>query len=75
MIKTDELMAEAVLLPVELRTKLVEQLLESLNPSQVEIDKLWAEEAEKRAEALKNGDVQTIPGEEVFSRIKERLKG
>ena len=75
MIKPDELIAEAVSLPVEIRTKLVEQLLESLNPSLAEFDKLWAEEAERRVEELERGDIKAIPGEEVISRIKKRLKG
>ena len=75
MIKPDELIAEAVSLPVEIRTKLVEQLLESLNPSLEEFDKLWEEEAERRVEELERGDIKAIPGEEVVSKIKKRLKG
>ncbi len=40
---------EALSLPAEARMTLVEKLLTSLNlPTQVEIDRLWAEEAEQR---------------------------
>ncbi len=74
MIKTDELFAEAVSLPVEIRTQLVDQLLRSLNPAQKEIDELWAKEAEKRVEQIKSGKVKTIPGEEVFKKIHKRLR-
>jgi hypothetical protein len=42
-----KLMEEAVSLPVELRTQLVDELLKSLNPSRVEIEDSWAVEAEK----------------------------
>ncbi len=42
-----KLMEEAVSLPIELRTQLVDELLESLNPSRVEIEDSWAVEAEK----------------------------
>ncbi|MHC9539626.1 MAG: addiction module protein [Vulcanimicrobiota bacterium] len=47
MISKDDLISEAVSLPVEIRLQLVEKLLESLNPSYKEIDDLWAVEAEK----------------------------
>jgi len=72
MIKTKEIFDEAISLPVEIRTKLIEKLLLSLNPSQKEIDKLWAKEAEKRVEEIRSGTVKTISGEKVFKKI---LKG
>jgi putative addiction module component (TIGR02574 family) len=71
--KTEDLFDEAVSLPVEARALLVDKLLQSLNPTQTEIDKLWSEEAEKRAEEIRNGSVETIPGEHVFNKIRERL--
>jgi putative addiction module component (TIGR02574 family) len=74
MIKTKELFDEAISLPIEIRTKLIEKLLRSLNPSQKEIDKLWATEAEKRVTEIRNGKVKTIPGERVFKKIRDRLK-
>lgn len=73
MIKTKELFDEAISLPIEIRTQLVEKLLRSLNPSQKEIDKLWAKEAEKRVEEIRSGKVKTIPGEIVFKKIRNRL--
>ena len=72
MIKTDELFAEAVSLPVDVRTQLVDKILRSLHPTQKEIDGLWAEEAEKRVEEIKSGKVKTIPGDEVFKKILAR---
>jgi putative addiction module component (TIGR02574 family) len=73
MLKSDELIDEAMSLPIELRAQLVDKLLKSLNPSQAEIDKLWALEAEKRVGAIEAGEVRPIPGEEVFGRIRKRL--
>jgi putative addiction module component (TIGR02574 family) len=73
MIKTKELFDEAISLPIEIRMQLVEKLLRSLNPTQKEIDKLWAKEAEKRIEEIKSCKVKTIPGEKVFKRIRDRL--
>ncbi|HDH04134.1 MAG TPA: addiction module protein [Nitrospirae bacterium] len=71
--KTDELISEAISLPVEVRTLLVNKLLESLNPPDKEIDELWAKEAEKRVEDIRTGKVKTIPGEEVFKRIRKKI--
>lgn len=73
MIETKEIFDKAISLPIEIRTKLVEKLLLSLNPSQKEIDKLWAKEAEKRVEEIRSGKVKTIPGEKVFKKILNRL--
>ena len=72
MIKTKELFDEAVSLPVEIRTQLVDKLLRSLHPTRKEIDELWVEEAEKRVEEIKSGKIKTIPGKEVFKKILGR---
>ena len=72
MIKSAKLFDEAVSLPVEIRTQLVDKLLRSLHPVQKEIDKLWAAEAEKRVEEIKSGKVKTIPGDEVSKKILGR---
>jgi putative addiction module component (TIGR02574 family) len=71
--KTEDLFDEAISLPVEKRTLLVDKLLQSLNPTQSEIDKLWAEEAEKRVKEIAEGSVKALPGERVFSKIRERI--
>jgi putative addiction module component (TIGR02574 family) len=71
--KTEDLFDEAISLPVEERTLLVDRLLQSLNPTQSDIDKLWAEEAEKRLKEITEGSVKTIPGDEVFGKIRERF--
>lgn len=64
---------EALALPVDARLGLVEMLLSSLNlPSQNEIDRLWAEEAERRVAAIDRGEVSLIPGEKVFEKIRNK---
>jgi putative addiction module component (TIGR02574 family) len=66
---------EALSLPVDARLGLVERLLSSLNlPTQSEIDHLWAEEAEHRVSEIENGNVELIPGERVFERIREKYR-
>jgi len=52
---------------------LVEKLLTSLNlPIQAEIDQLWTEEAERRVSQIERGDVELIPGDEVFAKIRRK---
>jgi putative addiction module component (TIGR02574 family) len=74
MISKDELISEAVSLPVEIRLQLVEKLLESLNPSHKDIDKLWATEVERRIAEIDRGGVETVPGDDVFRKLHDRLK-
>jgi len=73
MLKADDLINEAISLPVELRARLVDELLKSLNPSQAEIDELWAAEAERRVGEIESGKVKPIPGEQVFQALRKRL--
>ena len=73
MINANELISMAESLPLELKTRLIDRLLNSLHPSQTEIDNLWANEAEKRVEEVKTGKVITIPGEVVFREIHDRF--
>jgi putative addiction module component (TIGR02574 family) len=73
MLKADELINEAISLPMELRARLVDELLKSLNPSQAEIDELWAAEAERRIGEIESGKVKPIPGEQVFKELRKRL--
>jgi putative addiction module component (TIGR02574 family) len=60
-------------LPVDIRTQLIEKLLDSLNPTKKEIDELWGKEAELRVQEIKTGKVKTIPGENVFKEIQDKL--
>lgn len=70
--KTIELIAEAVALPVEERARVVENLLSSLNPPDQAVDAAWATVARRRLDELRSGRVEAIPGEVVFERIRQR---
>jgi len=74
MIKTDELISEAISLPIDIRTQLINRLLVSLNPERRDIDEFWMKEAEKRLKDIKTGKVKTVSGEQVFQEIKERFQ-
>ena len=66
---------EVLLLPTDTKVSLVEQLLISLNlPTQPEVDRLWAEEAERRIAQIEKGKVKLLPGEKVFSDIRKKYQ-
>jgi len=64
---------EALDLPANERLGLIDKLLESINPTMRSIQEAWIAEAEKRLQHYRNGKGQAIPGEEVFSKIQDRL--
>jgi putative addiction module component (TIGR02574 family) len=74
-ITNDKVIEGALSLPADIRLKLIEKLLRSLNlPIDEEIDRLWAEEAERRVSQVKEGKVKLVSGEEVFSKIRGKHK-
>ena len=73
-VKTNELISMVESLPVDIKTTLVEKILDSLHPSQKEIDALWTKEAETRVLEIKSREAKTIPGDEVFKEIKNRFR-
>ena len=60
------LLEEALALPVDERADLVERLLSSLEPSEPETERLWAQEVEGRIAALDRGELKAISAEEFF---------
>ena len=70
--KTADLIAEAISLPVEERAVIVGTILKSLNPPETEIDEKWLAVAQKRLREIRSGKVKTVPGEEVFREVMER---
>lgn len=69
----DRVVEEALSLPSDIRISLVEKLLMSLNlPVDEEIDRLWAEEAERRVSQIEEGRAELVSGEEVFAKIRAK---
>jgi len=69
----EELFKNIEVLPIELKTKLVDMLLSSLNPINDSIDKVWIKEANRRKDELETGKVTAVSGEEVFRKIQQRF--
>jgi putative addiction module component (TIGR02574 family) len=57
---------------VEQRAMVADSILKSLSPPESEIDKKWAVVAKRRLSELKSGKVKSIPGEEVFRKIRKQ---
>jgi putative addiction module component (TIGR02574 family) len=49
------------------RYEIVEKIMQSLDKSDAEVDRVWAEEALYRAKACDDGRMKTISFEEVFA--------
>lgn len=72
--KTQDLIDEAISLPIEERALLVDSLLQSMNPLSKENDQKWAQEAKKRLDELRSGKVAPLSGDEVFRKIWKRFE-
>ena len=72
---SNKIFDEALSLPADARASLIEKLLASLNlPTQSEIDRLWAEEAEHRVTQVDRGEVELIPGDVVFEKMRNEYQ-
>ena len=66
-----DIAAEALELPLTARAELASQLLASLDDlSEEETDQLWAYEAERRYSEYKAGNIEAVPAEDVFARLR-----
>lgn len=70
-LSVEQIAEEALSLPSEARALLADRLVESLDPSEDGyVQQLWAVEACRRRDDVRNGRVQTIPGDEALERIR-----
>jgi putative addiction module component (TIGR02574 family) len=63
-----EILKDALALPVEERSELVDSLLESLEPDP-EIEEAWRQEVVRRAADVDAGRIKTTPWPEVRARL------
>lgn len=69
----EELEREALKLSSDERERLALSLLSSIH-GELEYEFEWAEEADRRVLDIREGRVDTIPAEEVFREVLDRLK-
>jgi putative addiction module component (TIGR02574 family) len=69
-----ELKEKASQLPDAERAELALALIESLDgPADPGVEEAWRIEIERRIGQIKRGEVQLIPGDEVFAKLRRRL--
>jgi hypothetical protein len=68
-----QLFDEIDILPIDLKTKIVDKILASITPSNSSIDALWIKEANKRKSEIEANAVSLVDGDEVFRKIAKRL--
>jgi putative addiction module component (TIGR02574 family) len=67
--------AEALALPEKDRAELARVLILSLeDPQEDAIERIWAEEAERRYQELKAGTEQPIPSTDVFAEARSHRR-
>ena len=69
-----ELEQKATQLSAEERARLALFLLQSLEPvDEGDIDEAWRVESERRLAQIEKGEVQSVPGDNVFARVRRKL--
>jgi len=72
--KLDAVEAQAMKLDSRSRARLARRLIQSLDdPSSAEIERAWAEEAERRVAELRDGIVAERPAAEVLKRVRREI--
>ena len=72
-LKQEQLFDEIDILPIDLKTKIVDKILASITPANSSIDALWIKEVNKRKTDIETNNVSLIDGDEVFKKISQRL--
>ena len=70
--RTEQVLSQALSLPPSERAQLAERLFSSLDISQEELDRLWAQEADSRIDAYNRGDIKAVSANDVFKNISRR---
>jgi hypothetical protein len=68
----EQIAEEALSLPSEARALLADRLVESLDPTEDGyVHQLWVAEACRRRDDVRNGRIQTIPGDEALAQVRQ----
>ncbi len=72
-----ELKEKAAQLSAQERAELALALIASLDgplENQADVDEAWRVEIDRRVAQIEQGEVELVPGDEVFERVRRRLR-
>ncbi len=72
-LKQEQLFDEIDILPIDLKTKIVDKILASITPTNSSLDALWIKKANKRKSDIETDSVPLVDGDEVFKKISQRF--
>ena len=72
--QTMEIMDVVDSLPIDMKLEIIDHLLESISPTNKDVEEAWKEEVERRIDEVENGEVKLIPLEEVRERLGKRYR-
>ena len=80
MSETNQIIASALLLPLNARISLLNAVLESVDQpaeklTQSELDELWAEEIKSRVDDIDSGSVTTVSSTELWKKLGGKPNG
>jgi putative addiction module component (TIGR02574 family) len=72
----EQIVAEAMALPPEERSRVAEELWLSVDAAtQEEIDTAWLTEIRRRIAAVDSGQMKTLPADQVFAELRAKHGG
>jgi putative addiction module component (TIGR02574 family) len=75
MSKFEDLEKQVRALPRKEKAELARVLIDELDPvSQPDVEGLWLDEARRRFDAYRRGEMTSVPGDEAMSRARSRLR-
>ena len=71
----EQISEQALSLPQDARALLADRLAESLDPAEEgALHRLWAVEAVRRRDEVRNGSVNPIPGDVALAQVRRRFE-
>ena len=72
-LKQQQLFDEIDILPIDIKTKIVDKILSSISPIDKSIDDFWIKEVNRRKDEIESENVELVDGDEVFKKISQRF--